>query len=57
MVRGGFGTRMKPEGVWADLLRRRFRVAMARLGMTGPSVALDCSHFRRPSRDGQLSLL
>ncbi|MFS0847924.1 PA0069 family radical SAM protein [Novosphingobium panipatense] len=62
-IRGGrdndpnFGTRMKPEGVWADLLRRRFRVATARLGMTGPSVALDCSQFRRPSCDGQLSLL
>ncbi|KQM19098.1 PA0069 family radical SAM protein [Novosphingobium sp. Leaf2] len=62
-IRGGrdndpaFGTRMKPQGVWADLLRRRFRVATTRLGMTGPHVALDCSQFRRPALDGQLSLL
>lgn len=62
-IRGGrdndpdFVTRMKPEGVWADLLRRRFKVATQRLGMTGPYVALDCAQFRRPSLDGQLSLL
>lgn len=62
-IRGGrdndpnFGTRMRPEGVWADLFRRRFRVAATRLGMTGPHVALDCTLFRRPSMDGQLSLL
>lgn len=53
----GFHTRMKPKGVWADLFRRRFRVAAARLGMTGPAVRLDCAAFRRPSLDGQLSLL
>lgn len=52
-----FFTRMKPQGVWADLFRRRFRVAVQRLGMTGPSVTLDCSRFRRPALDGQLSLL
>ncbi|MEE4450912.1 PA0069 family radical SAM protein [Novosphingobium resinovorum] len=62
-IRGGrdndpnFVTRMRPEGVWADLFRRRFRVAAARLGMTGPHVTLDCAQFRRPSLDGQLSLL
>jgi DNA repair photolyase len=62
-IRGGrdndpaFFSRMKPEGVWADLLRRRFRVAATRLGITGPHVALDCSRFRRPALDGQLSLL
>jgi DNA repair photolyase len=62
-IRGGrdndpnFVTRMRPEGVWADLLRRRFRVAAARLGMTGPRVVLDCTQFRRPALDGQLSLL
>ena len=67
-MRGGrdndpdFFTRMKPEGVWADLFRRRFRVAARRLGMGRldmgtPDLALDCSDFRPPSRDGQLSLL
>lgn len=53
----GFFTRMKPQGVWADLVRRRFGVATARLGMTSPGAVLDCSRFRRPARDGQLSLL
>lgn len=62
-IRGGrdndpeFGTRMRPQGVWADLFRHRFRVAAGRLGMRGPGIALDCTSFRRPSLDGQLSLL
>lgn len=61
-IRGGrdndpaFGSRMRPSGVWADLFRRRFRVAATRLAMTGPDAALDCSAFRRPSRGGQLDL-
>ena len=52
-----FFTRMKPHGVWADLFRRRFRVAAKRYGMGGPDIELDCSRFRKPSLDGQLSLL
>ncbi|MCJ2177083.1 PA0069 family radical SAM protein [Novosphingobium album (ex Hu et al. 2023)] len=62
-IRGGrdndpqFFTRMKPDGVWADLIRRRFRVATRRLGMGAPDAALDCTQFRKPSLDGQLSLL
>lgn len=62
-IRGGrdndpeFFTRMRPQGVWADLFRARFRIAATRLGVTGPHVALDCTQFRRPSLDGQLSLL
>ncbi len=54
----GFFTRMKPEGVWADLFRQRFRKACGRLGMNrAEEVRLDCGQFRRPSLDGQLSLL
>ena len=62
-IRGGrdndprFGKRMRPEGVWADLFRKRFRLAMKRNGMDKRSPRLDCSGFRRPSADGQLSLL
>jgi DNA repair photolyase len=62
-VRGGrdndpdFFTRMKPGGVWADLFRTRFRLACKRLGMNGVSLDLDVGGFRRPSADGQLSLL
>ena len=53
----GFVSRMKPTGVWADLFRRRFRIATRRLGMNQVEIDLDCSRFRRPSADGQLSLL
>lgn len=62
-IRGGrdndpdFFTRMKPQGVWADLFRTRFRLATKRLGMNAqPFAALDCSGFRRPGAGGQLSL-
>ncbi len=63
-VRGGkdndpqFNSRMKPDGVWADLFRRRFRLACTRLEMDADrEFSLDCSHFRRPDANGQLSLL
>jgi DNA repair photolyase len=61
-VRGGrdndpaFGTRMRPEGVWADLFRTRFRIAAARCGIAKAAVELDCTRFRPPSVDGQMSL-
>jgi DNA repair photolyase len=56
-MRGGkdydsdFSTRMKGEGVWAELIRQRFHIAVARLGMTGRGdrfKGLDTSLFRRP---------
>jgi DNA repair photolyase len=62
-MRGGkdndpaFFTRMRPQGVWADLFRHRFKIAMKRMGFARPAHILDCSGFRRPSLDGQLSLL
>lgn len=62
-IRGGrdndpnFVTRMKPQGVWADLFRARFNLAARRHGLTGIEVRLDASRFRRPALDGQLSLL
>jgi DNA repair photolyase len=62
-VRGGrdnepdFFTRMKPDGVWADLFRTRFRLTTRRLGMNRVKLDLDVGQFRRPARDGQLSLL
>ncbi|HKX79287.1 MAG TPA: PA0069 family radical SAM protein, partial [Novosphingobium sp.] len=52
-----FGTRMKPQGVWADLFRQRFRLTARRLGMDRGDLALDCSHFRPPDLHGQLRLL
>ena len=52
----GFFTRMKPRGVWADLIRTRFRLARVRAGIAQASPKLDCGQFRPPSRDGQLGL-
>jgi DNA repair photolyase len=62
-IRGGrdndpdFFSRMKPEGVWSDLFRKRFQLAAKRLGLNQVSIDLDVSQFRRPSPHGQLSLL
>jgi DNA repair photolyase len=49
-------TRMKPQGVWAELFRTRFRLACRRLGMNTEELRLDSSRFRRPATDGQLTL-
>ncbi|MFM9935733.1 MAG: PA0069 family radical SAM protein [Novosphingobium sp.] len=51
-----FFSRMKPTGVWADLVRTRFRLGLKRAGIAQARPALDCSQFRPPSRDGQLAL-
>ena len=48
-----FFTRMRPQGVWADLIRTRFRIACERAGIPQTRAVLDCSQFRPP---GQLSL-
>ncbi len=61
-VRGGkdndpsFFSRMKPQGVWADVFRTRFRLATRRLGMNKVGLKLDSSRFVRPSPGGQLNL-
>ncbi len=61
-IRGGkdndpnFGTRMRPSGVWADLLRARFRVACRRAGVGKAGFELDCSQFRPPELGGQMRL-
>ncbi len=54
-MRGGkdndsrFGSRMRGQGVWADLLRQRFLKACARLGLNRSRTELDLSRFRRPA--------
>ncbi len=53
----GFFTRMKPQGVWADVFRARFQITCQRLKMNEQRLKLDCAQFRRPSTDGQLRLL
>lgn len=61
-MRGGknndpaFFTRMKPQGIWADVFRTRFRVACNRLGLNTEHPALDCSGFTAPELNGQLRL-
>jgi DNA repair photolyase len=62
-MRGGkdydsaFFTRMKPQGVWADLIRNRFRIACQKSGIVQEKVSLDITQFQPPNLDGQLSLL
>ncbi len=58
-MRGGrdndprFGTRMKGEGLWAELLRQRFDKACARLGYGKERMELDLTRFRPPSASGE----
>ncbi|RZA33495.1 MAG: PA0069 family radical SAM protein [Lysobacteraceae bacterium] len=53
-LRGGkdydaaFGKRMRGQGVYADLLARRFALAVKRCGFPGHARALDCSRFVAP---------
>ena len=56
-MRGGkdydatFGSRMTGEGVWAELIRQRFKIAKERLGLNSHSSRfreMDASQFRRP---------
>ena len=54
---GDYFKRFRPEGPWAQLFRDRFRLACKRAGIPGERIELDCSQFRPPPRDGQLSLL
>ncbi len=53
-----FGKRMRGEGVFAELLEQRFRVACRRLGFNTPAGAdamgLDTSAFRPPHVQGDL---
>ncbi|WP_289078216.1 PA0069 family radical SAM protein [uncultured Thalassospira sp.] len=61
-MRGGeryqseFGNRMRGTGPVADLIAHRFALARKKYGLTGRSLDLDCSGFKRPSADGQMSL-
>jgi DNA repair photolyase len=63
-LRGGkdydsaFGKRMRGEGVYADLLERRFALALKRYGFPARQPrGLDCTRFiapRAPSPQGEL---
>ena len=70
-MRGGkdydanFATRMRGEGLWADMIRQRFAKALKRYGLdkSGRFAQLDCSQFRKlrsipaiKKQDGQLDI-
>jgi len=61
-MRGGrendpnFGSRMKGQGVFGELLSQRFRKATQRLGLDKPGYDLDCNLFVPPSLSGQAKL-
>ncbi|MEO5698025.1 MAG: radical SAM protein, partial [Burkholderiaceae bacterium] len=64
-MRGGrdydakWGTRMRGEGVWADLLAQRLAKAFRRFGLNRERIELDLTRFRRPALaadDGQRDL-
>ena len=63
-MRGGkdydsqWGTRMRGTGPYAEMMARRFHMAVKKLGLNLPSRPLSINSFRRPERLGdQLSLL
>ena len=47
-----WGKRFRGQGVWADLLARRFKVAVARLGLDAVLPPLRVDLFRAPERVG-----
>ena len=51
-----FGTRMKGQGIWSDLLRQRFTTACRRLGYTQERQALDVSGFNPSALRAQQEL-
>lgn len=58
-MRGGrdydasFGTRMRGEGAYADLIAQRYRLATRKLGLDRPGFEPDCTLFRVPDEGGQ----
>ncbi len=61
-MRGGrendseFGSRFRGEGMLADLLEQRFRMASVRIGMGLEDRLLDTVLFKAPARNGQMAL-
>ncbi|RYF83413.1 MAG: PA0069 family radical SAM protein [Comamonadaceae bacterium] len=61
-MRGGkdydadFATRMKGDGLWADLIRQRFQKATQRLGFNRERIVLDTTAFRPDGGRGQAEL-
>jgi DNA repair photolyase len=47
-----FGQRFRGQGLWADLMRKRFKVATERLGLNPDLPPLRCDLFRPPTGQG-----
>jgi DNA repair photolyase len=62
-MRGGrdndpqFGSRMRGEGIFADLISRRFDIACQRLGLNRERAPMDISLFRPPRTEAQRAQL
>ena len=55
--RADWGKRMRGEGIWSDLIRQRFDLALARSGLKKDMPPLRCDLFAPPGQAGdQLSL-
>jgi DNA repair photolyase len=52
----GFGTRMRGQGVWAELIRTRMSIAMKKNGLSNSKWSVRSDLFTPPSLDGQMSL-
>jgi DNA repair photolyase len=52
-----FGTRMRGTGAYAELIRRRFDIAVRRLGLNRRRVTLDTTLFRPPPGPGDQEVL
>jgi DNA repair photolyase len=51
-----FGSRFRGNGLFADLLSRRFHLACERMGFNLEDTALATTHFTPPARHGQMNL-
>ena len=50
---GEFGSRFRPSGGYAGMIRQRFMIAARRLGLEREGRQLDCTKFKRPTLPGQ----
>lgn len=51
-----FGKRLHGVGVWADQIAQIFEISKKRTGIADHRIALNTTHFRRPTTGGQLEL-
>lgn len=57
MPKPQFARPMKPQSVWANVFRSRFRIACLRFGMIEQRLELDYGQFVRPNGAGQMLML